>query len=135
MHQDLSQYSLPCANFSVHATVITAAHDMAKAGDIRQATTLLRHLLRISRAAGHNIDLDSTTGVLDQNSRAVARKYSAVHLVQQGTTHARNGEVSQATRIFQQALDRDPTIDLNPSTDTLDQDPAAVAQALANPDN
>ncbi|MGG6242589.1 AAA family ATPase [Nodosilinea sp. AN01ver1] len=135
VQQDLSQYSLTCANLPVHPTMIEAAHDMAKSGDVRQATALLRHLLGISRAAGHDIDLDPTTEALDQNPRAVARKYSAVHLVQQGTTHVRNGEVSQATRLFQQALNRDPEIDLNPATDTLDQDPAAVAQSLANPDN
>jgi WD40 repeat protein len=67
VQQDLSQYSLTCANLPVHPTVITAAHDMAKAGNVRQATALLRHLLRISRAAGHDdLDLDPTTEALDQ---------------------------------------------------------------------
>jgi WD40 repeat protein len=133
VQQDLSQYSLTCVNLPVHPTVIAAAHDVAKEGDVRQAAALLRHFLRISRATGHDLDLDPTTAALDQNPRAIARKYSAVHLVQQGTTHARNSEVSQAARLFQQALDRDPTIDLNPTTEDLDQDPATTAQTLANP--
>ncbi|WOD41900.1 AAA family ATPase [Nodosilinea sp. E11] len=133
VQRDLSQYNLTCANFPVHATVIVAAHTIARDGNGRQATALLRHLLRISRAAGHDIDLDPATEEIAQNPRAVARKYSAVHLVREATTLARNGKVARATRLFQQALDRDLEIDLNPSTDTLDQNPAAVAHTLANP--
>ncbi|WP_363331027.1 WD40 repeat domain-containing protein [Desulfonatronospira sp.] len=135
LQKDLNQYGLTCANLPVHPTVLIAAHGLARSGNVRQSTALLRHLLRISQAAGHDLDLDPATEEIVQNPRAVARKYSAVHLVREATTLARNGEIARATHRFQQALDRDPTIDLNPSTDTLDQDPAAVAQALANPDN
>jgi WD40 repeat protein len=133
VQQDLGQYRLTCPNLPVHPTVIAAAYAIARDGNLRQSTALLRHLLKISLVAGHDIDLDLATEELDQNPRAVARKYSAVHLVREATTLARNGEVSRATRIFQQALDRDPDIDLDPSTDTLDQDPAAIAHTLANP--
>ena len=135
VQQDLRQYRLTCPNLPVHPTVVTAAHELAREGNVRQSTALLRHLLRISQAAGHDLDLDPATEEIAQTPRAVALRYSAVHLVREATTLARNGEIARATRRFQQALDRDPEIDLNPATDTLDQDPAAVAQSLANPDN
>ena len=129
---DLSRYTLTCPNLPVHPTVLEAAHAQAKAGNVNKATTLLRRLLRISQAAGHDIDLDPATEAQAQDPRVVALKYSAVHWVREATALARAGDIPKAISLFEKALSYDPEIDLNSATEDLEQDPQAVAQSLAN---
>ncbi|GEM_PF-3554482 len=129
---DLSQYTLTCPNRPVHPSVLEAIHAEAKAGNVNKATQLLRRMLRISQSAGHDIDLDPATEAQAQDPRAVALKYSAVHWVREATSLARAGNTPKAISLFEKALSYDPEIDLNPATEDLEQDPKAVAQALAN---
>jgi WD40 repeat protein len=111
MQTDMNKYTLTCPNLPVHPTVIRFAHNEAMAGKINQSTTLLRHLLKISQVAGHEIDLDQSTDELDKSPRAVALKYSAHYLIQEATTFAQNGNTFKAVSLLKQALIRSPEID------------------------
>jgi tetratricopeptide (TPR) repeat protein len=59
------------------------------------------------------------------------RRYEASEFVFEGQALARQGDEKGAIAAFEAALARDPAIDLDPETDTIDQDLKAVAQKFA----
>ncbi|MDJ0705866.1 MAG: hypothetical protein QNJ46_21575, partial [Leptolyngbyaceae cyanobacterium MO_188.B28] len=129
---ELTDYSLTCSNLPVHSTVIDEAQKFAEAGNVKEAISLFRRVLKLAKDAEQDLDLDPSTGVLDQNPKAVALKFSAVNIVKEAESLARTGKVDQAISRYQKAIDLNPEIDLNPATeDAMEQDPEAVAKAIA----
>ncbi|MDJ0704415.1 MAG: AAA family ATPase [Leptolyngbyaceae cyanobacterium MO_188.B28] len=132
IQSDLTDYSLTCPKLPVHLTVVDKAQKLAAAGDVEEATALFRRVLKLARDADQELDIDPSTDVLDQNPKAVALKFSAVSIVREAESLARDGNVNQAISRYQKALSLNPEIDLNPATEgAIEQDPEAVAKAIA----
>ncbi|MEM9906141.1 MAG: peptidase C14, partial [Cyanobacteria bacterium P01_D01_bin.44] len=71
---DLMDYSLTCPNLPVHLTVIEKAREYAEAGNVDKAITLFRRVLKITKDANQEIDLNpATEDVMEQDPKAVAK--------------------------------------------------------------
>ena len=127
----LASYERSCPERPVHFSLLDRAREDAERGELKPSIGLLRHLLDISQEAQQPIDLDPRTEDIENDPEAVARKWSAVHQVQLATEQAREGNVPEAIEFYQEALERNPEIDLDPETDDIENDPEAVARELA----
>ena len=76
-------------------------------------------------------DLDPETAESEKDPEATARAIAARKPRNEGMALARTGKAADAIALFQQALSIDPSIDLNPDTAAIENDPKAAAAALS----
>lgn len=100
---------------------------MAKAGRIEEAIALFQEALRLDPS----VDLDPSTPEIEQDAGAIAYKFFALTKVREGEGLAREGEIEEAIALFQEALRLDPSVDLDPWTEELEQDAGAIANKFA----
>ena len=79
------------------------------------------------------IDLDPRTETVEQDIIQIARRYAALSQQQRGQRRARELKIEAAIQAFEEALKLDPTIDLNPDTEKIEQDTEAIAQLFSAP--
>ncbi|ASC70040.1 WD-40 repeat protein [Halomicronema hongdechloris C2206] len=79
------------------------------------------------------VDLDPQTDAVEQDADLIARRYVALSLQQRGQLQAQQLKLKAAVQTLEEALDLDPTIDLNPDTEEIDQDAKAVANRFSAP--
>ncbi|GIK38807.1 MAG: hypothetical protein BroJett011_26400 [Chloroflexota bacterium] len=107
-------YHRTCPNLPVPASVIEAARDLARNGQVDEAIAQFNHLLT----------LDPTLELDPEAEAQQALQEGVQSLLDTAKEQARAGDVESATSTFQQALDLDPSLKL---------DPQAEAQRLAEP--
>ncbi|WP_187329468.1 WD40 repeat domain-containing protein [Halomicronema hongdechloris] len=74
---ELTEYELTCPDYPVHPSLLDRARIDAARGDIRSSIVLLNHLIRISKTAGHTVDLDPSTESIEQDPKAYSNKIAA----------------------------------------------------------
>jgi tetratricopeptide (TPR) repeat protein len=109
--------------------LITKAGSQANDGTVDQVIVLFQQAL----ALDPTIDLDPKTPVIDLDPQIVAKHIVAQGLIIKAVASGNDGRVDEAIDLFQQALTLDPTIDLDPITPTIDNNPQIVAQHIAAP--
>ncbi|MEL7357351.1 MAG: caspase family protein [Cyanobacteria bacterium J06560_6] len=123
----LSEYELICQAYLPHPSVAAAAQALASEGNIRPAIAIFRRVVRLSDGA----DLDRTTVSVERNPRAIARKFSAAHFVELAEEEAIYGNLEAARKLYEEAQSRDETVDLNPRTEAIENNPDQVAQTVS----
>ncbi|MEQ8974915.1 MAG: caspase family protein [Coleofasciculus sp. C1-SOL-03] len=126
---ELDQYRKICLNRPIHPSVLTEAKTLVRQGNKKDALAIIRR----AKSLDPDIDLNPDTEALDQDPKIVLQQFSALAQVEEGEKLAREGKVKEAIASYTQALDFDPDVDLNPDTDAIENDPQAVAHALAAP--
>lgn len=107
-------YHRTCPDRPVHPSLIEAARDLARAGQIDAAITQLQYLLTVDPT----LDLDPAAEAQRTYQEAVQ------YLLDQAREEAQAGDVEAATATLEQAVALDPTLIL---------DPQKEAQRLAQP--
>ncbi|NET40014.1 MAG: tetratricopeptide repeat protein, partial [Cyanothece sp. SIO1E1] len=102
---------------------------LARNGDIEDAIAAYQAALDLEP----DVDLNPRTEDLDSDPLALVRGLAAHGKVSEGRSLARNGDIEGAIALYQEALDLDPDIDLDSSTEILDSDPVVVAQKFSAP--
>ncbi|MDB9312638.1 hypothetical protein PN462_05945 [Spirulina sp. CS-785/01] len=114
---DLSTYQRTCPNLPVHPSVTEKAlHSVNR--DPEQALKLLQHIAKIDPTS----DLNPSTPDPDTDPQQVWDKATAPLKRRDGLDKARQGDTQAARQLLQEALQRDPTLDLNPATEDIEQD-------------
>ncbi|MBE7472068.1 MAG: hypothetical protein DPW09_18805 [Anaerolineae bacterium] len=107
-------YHRTCPNRPIHPSLIEAARDLARAGQIDEAIAQFQHLLTVDPT----LDLDPQAEAQQAYQEAVQS------LLAQAREEAQTGDVEAARATLEQAVTLDPTLIL---------DPQAEAQRLAQP--
>jgi tetratricopeptide (TPR) repeat protein len=128
MNKSLQQYELACPGSQVHPSLISRAVESAQRGEIKAATDIFRRVKHLEPKR----DLDPETEAIETAPKAVAVKSSATYEVQEAERLARQGKKRQALDRYQEALSRNPNIDLIPATEKRDRDPEAAYAAISN---
>jgi tetratricopeptide (TPR) repeat protein len=100
---------------------------LARQGDVQRAIAAFKEAQKLDP----NIDLDPMTNSIDQDPKAVAEMLAARGKVDAGQELARQGNMEGAITAFKEAQKFEPDIDLDPMTNSIDQDPKAVAEKFA----
>ncbi len=70
MNLDLEQYHKTCDNLPVHPNVLDRGRELAKGGEVKEATAIFRRVLELEP----DMDLDPDTKEIDNDPEAVARR-------------------------------------------------------------
>ena len=88
---------------------IAGAESRATDGKVPEAVVIYREAQKIDS----EVDLDPSTGAVDTDPVAVARRKSALGKLAQGTIFAEGGSVDDALRAYKRAQEIDPSLQIN----------------------
>ena len=112
---------------SAAPALVTEALQSAHRGNFEAAV----EQLRTAQTWDSTVDLDPETDAVERDPRAVAAKLAAPVKIEAAQRLARQGDVEGAVTTYREALAIDSTIDLDPSTENIQEtDPIAVARRL-----
>jgi tetratricopeptide (TPR) repeat protein len=124
-------YHRTCPDRPVHSSLIEAARDLARAGQIDEAIAQLQYLLTVDST----LDLDPAAEAQRGYQEAVQT------LLDQAREEAQAGDVEAATATLEQAVTLDPTLILDPQKEaqrlaqpTFENSLAAAIKAAQNDD-
>jgi tetratricopeptide (TPR) repeat protein len=100
-------YRRTCRNWPIHPSVLEAARELARQGQVEAAIAQLRFLLTVQPTLRYDPGTEA-----QQALQEVIQK-----LLDEGRTLARMGDVEQATTKFQQAVKLDPGLNLDPQAE------------------
>jgi tetratricopeptide (TPR) repeat protein/energy-coupling factor transporter ATP-binding protein EcfA2 len=108
---------------------IWTGYDLAKAGNIEEAIAVLQEAQNLYP----EVDLNPDTYAIEKDAKEVATNLAnqARARVREGYNLASAGNVEEAIVVFQQAQNQEPSIDLNPYTEVVENDAIGVAKNLA----
>ena len=131
INKPLSQYRRTCETLPVHESVPRQAIQLAQ----REGRKNQRLALAILRRVGElqpNLDLNPDTEDIETDPAVVVNQALALNKRNEGLRFAHDGEREEAISAFQNALELDPNIDLNPDTEAIETNPVVVVnQVLA----
>ncbi|MEM6432987.1 MAG: hypothetical protein AAF773_03890 [Cyanobacteria bacterium P01_D01_bin.115] len=107
--------------------LVQKARQTAQAGDLQ----LVEQQLTTALTWNPDVDLDPETLELDQNVTQVARTLSATYHLTEAQRLANQLKLEEATQAYEQALALNPAADLDPATESVEQDAALIARRHA----
>ena len=110
-----------------HLIVIAwKGREYAKDGKTEKAIAFFQQALKLDPT----IDLNPNTEKIDSQPEIVVREIAAQSKIKQGFQLINNGNVQEVIALFQQALELYPTVDLNPETKEIDNNPEIVVKEI-----
>ncbi|MCK6626021.1 MAG: AAA family ATPase [Anaerolineae bacterium] len=100
-------YHLTCPGLPTHPTVLNAARQLAREGNVNEAIAQFEHL----------VEVDSKLELEPKAEAEQAFQEEVQSLLNRAKRLARMGDLEQATARFQQAKELDPSLTLDPKTE------------------